>query len=57
MSLLVLGGAGYIGSHMVKRLLDEKEDVIVIDNLSKGHVKAIDPRAAFIEGDICDKDL
>ncbi|KRN10396.1 UDP-glucose 4-epimerase GalE [Liquorilactobacillus mali] len=57
MSLLVLGGAGYIGSHMVKRLLDEKEDVVVIDNLSKGHMKAVDARAVFIEGDIRNKSL
>ncbi|QYH52329.1 UDP-glucose 4-epimerase GalE [Liquorilactobacillus hordei] len=57
MSLLVLGGAGYIGSHMVKRLLEEKEDVIVIDDLSKGHEKAVDKGAVFIKGDIRDKNL
>ncbi|WP_057829157.1 UDP-glucose 4-epimerase GalE [Liquorilactobacillus cacaonum] len=57
MSILVLGGAGYIGSHMVRKLLDENEDVVVIDNLSNGHVKAIDKRAFFIKGDIRDKDI
>lgn len=42
MRVLVTGGAGYIGSHAVKRLLAEGHDVVVIDNLSRGHAEAID---------------
>ena len=41
MSILVTGGAGYIGSHVVKQLLEKKEDIIVIDNLSTGKIEAI----------------
>ena len=44
-TVLVTGGAGYIGSHAVRQLLDHDFDVIVVDNLSTGHVKAVDPRA------------
>ncbi|WP_353989323.1 UDP-glucose 4-epimerase GalE [Pediococcus argentinicus] len=54
MSILVVGGAGYIGSHMVKRLADQNEEVIVADNLSTGHRAAVDTRAKFYEGDIRD---
>lgn len=57
MSVLVCGGAGYIGSHLVRRLCDEKEDVIVVDNLCTGHRQAVDKRAEFIEGDISDQPL
>ena len=45
MSILVCGGAGYIGSHMVDKLLKENEIPIVIDNLRTGHRQAI-PRTA-----------
>lgn len=41
MSILVIGGGGYIGSHMVKRLLEEGEDIVVLDNFSKGYRDAI----------------
>ncbi|MBD3328674.1 UDP-glucose 4-epimerase GalE [Candidatus Peregrinibacteria bacterium] len=44
-TILVTGGAGYIGSHAVKALCDEGYDVKVIDNLSKGHLSAVDSRA------------
>ncbi|GLB46485.1 UDP-glucose 4-epimerase GalE [Philodulcilactobacillus myokoensis] len=54
-NVLVAGGAGYIGSHMVKKLLDEGYHVVVLDNLSTGHKKAIDQRAKFYEGDTRDK--
>lgn len=57
MSILVAGGAGYIGSHVVKKLLDENEEVVVIDNLETGHKEAIDQRAEFYLGDIRDKDF
>ncbi|KGM99700.1 UDP-glucose 4-epimerase GalE [Clostridium botulinum] len=41
MSILVCGGAGYIGSHMVAHLLENKKDVVILDNLSKGHKSAL----------------
>jgi len=52
MSILVLGGAGYIGSHAVYQLIDQQKDVVVIDNLETGHKQAIHPNATFYEGDI-----
>ncbi|MEK4149572.1 UDP-glucose 4-epimerase GalE [Robertmurraya sp. FSL W8-0741] len=52
MSVLVLGGAGYIGSHAVYQLIDQSEDVIVVDNLETGHKEAVHPKAKFYEGDI-----
>jgi UDP-glucose 4-epimerase len=55
MSILVLGGAGYIGSHAVYQLIDQKYDVVVVDNLQTGHRKAVHPSATFYEGDIRDK--
>ncbi|WP_210469778.1 UDP-glucose 4-epimerase GalE [Sporosarcina sp. 6E9] len=54
MSILVLGGAGYIGSHAVYQLIDQKFEVIIIDNLQTGNRKAIHPEATFYEGDIRD---
>lgn len=55
MSILVCGGAGYIGSHMVKDLIEHGQDVVVADNLSTGHKKAINPKAKFYQGDIRDR--
>lgn len=57
MSILVLGGAGYIGSHAVFQLIDQGNDVVVIDNLQTGHVKALHPKAAFYKGDIRDREF
>lgn len=54
MSVLVLGGAGYIGSHAVDQLLEQGYDVIVIDNLLTGHKEAVHKAARFYEGDIRD---
>jgi len=54
MAILVTGGAGYIGSHMVWRLLDAGETVVVVDNLSTGHDWAVPARATLVEGDIGD---
>lgn len=54
MSVLVTGGAGYIGSHTVLELLKRGEEVIVIDNLQKGHKEALLSEAKFFEGDIRD---
>ena len=52
--ILVLGGAGYIGSHTVYALIESGEDVIVIDNLETGFRKAVHPDAIFYQGDIRD---
>lgn len=54
MNILVLGGAGYIGSHFVKQAIIEGHYVIVIDNLQTGHLKAVDRKAVFYKGDIRD---
>ena len=54
MNVLVAGGAGYIGSHAVKRLLDAGHNIFVIDNLYRGHAQAVDPRAAFYRIDLLD---
>jgi UDP-glucose 4-epimerase len=56
-TVLVTGGAGYIGSHAVLALLDAGWPVVVLDNLSTGFRHAIDPRAAFVEGDVGDQAL
>lgn len=57
MAVLVTGGAGYIGSHMVLRLCDAGEAVVVLDNLATGFDWAIDPRAQFVEGNAGDMAL
>ena len=53
--ILVLGGAGYIGSHTVCELLDEGYEVIVADNLETGHKSAVNQRAKLYIGDIRDR--
>lgn len=57
MSILVTGGAGYIGSHAVYQLIDRGNDVVVIDNLQTGHQEAVHPEAKFYEGDLRDRDF
>lgn len=57
MSVLVTGGAGYIGSHMVWGLLDRGESVVVLDRLSTGFDWAVAPEAKLVVGDIADDDL
>ncbi len=57
MAVLVCGGAGYIGSHVVKALLDQGEKVVVIDNLITGHVDAVDERAELLLGDLRDEEF
>ena len=52
MSILVIGGAGYIGSHNVRALLARGEDVVVLDNLSTGHREAVPDNVAFYRGDL-----
>ncbi|MDK8262111.1 UDP-glucose 4-epimerase GalE [Lactobacillus delbrueckii] len=56
MKILVVGGAGYIGSHAVRRLVADGNDVVVLDSLFTGHKEAIDPKAKFYQVDLLDKD-
>lgn len=57
MSVLVTGGAGFIGSHVVDELISFGENVIVLDDLSGGFKENVNNKALFIEGDICDYEL
>ncbi len=64
MTVLVTGGAGYIGSHAVQRLLRDGQRVLAVDNLFRGHAEAIDAlrtladdRLTFVRGDVGDRDL
>ncbi|HEY0222720.1 MAG TPA: UDP-glucose 4-epimerase GalE [Lactovum miscens] len=57
MAILILGGAGYIGSHMAKMLVEKGEEVIVIDNLITGHRESLSDEVHFFEGDIRDKEF
>jgi UDP-glucose 4-epimerase len=54
MKVLVAGGAGYIGSVTTEQLLERGDEVIVFDNLERGHRRAVDPRARLLEGDLRD---
>lgn len=57
MNILVCGGAGYIGSHVTRALLDSGENVVVLDNLVTGHVDAVDTRAKLEIGDLQDENF
>jgi UDP-glucose 4-epimerase len=57
MKILVTGGAGYIGSAAVKKLIGENHQVVVIDNLLKGKKELVDQKAIFYQGDLVDKGL
>lgn len=57
MRLLVLGGAGYIGSHTALELIKKCHEVVVVDNLVTGYVKAVPEKATFYQGDIRDFDF
>jgi UDP-glucose 4-epimerase len=57
MSVLITGGAGYIGSHISEQLIDKKYDIIILDNLTTGHKKLINQKVNFIKGDINNKKL
>jgi len=54
MRTLVTGGAGYVGSHMVKALLDRGHQVVVVDDMSAGHRDAVPAQVPFVEADIAD---
>ncbi len=57
MAVLVTGGAGYIGSHMVLELLGQGEDVVVLDDLSTGFEWAVPANVPFVKGDVADPAL
>jgi UDP-glucose 4-epimerase len=57
MAVLVTGGAGYIGSAFVERLIESGERAVVLDDLSRGHRAAVHPEAAFYEGRTGDREL
>src|SRR5258708_19496298 len=57
MGILVTGGAGYIGSATVGLFVDRGEQVVVLDNLSRGHQAAVPSTVSFYQGDIGDRDL
>jgi UDP-glucose 4-epimerase len=56
MAILICGGAGYIGSHMVAHLLENNKEIVVLDNLEKGHKDAL-PSVKFYQGDLRDKSI
>ncbi len=57
MKILVTGGAGYIGSFMVKHLLERGDEVAVADSLERGHKESLDSRAKFYQGNLLDKNF
>ena len=57
MKLLVLGGAGYIGSHTALELLNDGHEVVIVDSLVTGYEKAVPANATFYQGDIRDCDF
>ncbi|MCS7124891.1 MAG: SDR family oxidoreductase [Candidatus Bathyarchaeota archaeon] len=60
MRILVTGGAGFIGSHLVERLLREDHNVIVLDDLSSGRIENLNlknHKLSFFQGDVCDKKI
>ena len=56
-TVLVTGGAGFIGAHLTKALLDRGQDVVVLDDLSGGFSDNVDPRARLVRGSIVDHEL
>jgi len=57
MNILITGGAGYIGSHTVKEFVNNGYKAVVLDNLSDGHIKAVNKKAKFIKGDLSSQKL
>lgn len=55
MNVMVAGGAGYIGSHAVRQLIDSGHHVVAVDNLCRGHLQAVDRRAVFRQVALADK--
>ena len=54
-TVLVTGGAGYVGSHVAWELLEQGYDVVVVDNLQQGHRDAVPPEAVLVEADLADR--
>lgn len=57
MQVLIIGGAGYVGSVQAQQMIKNGYDVVILDNLSTGHLEMVNPNATFIKGDIRDYDL
>jgi len=57
MSILITGGAGYIGSHMAHHLIEARQEIVVLDNLSTGVAENLPKNIAFVRGDIADQAL
>ncbi|MBC7372802.1 MAG: UDP-glucose 4-epimerase, partial [Frankiales bacterium] len=57
MTWLVTGGAGYIGAHVVRALVRDGRQVVVLDDLSTGHANRVDPGALLVEGSVLDRGL
>lgn len=57
MKILVTGGAGFIASHITDAFVNEGHQVVVLDDLSSGFEKNVNPKAKFVKGNICDKEL
>jgi UDP-glucose 4-epimerase len=57
MTILVTGGAGYIGSVMVDQLIERGEEVVVLDEVARGHQEAVDERVPFYKGSTGDREL
>src|SRR5438105_785510 len=57
MKILITGGAGFIGSHVADALISGGHSVVILDDLSSGRKENINPKAAFVKGDIRDRAL
>ena len=57
MTILVTGGAGFIGSNIVDAYIEKGHDVIIVDNMSTGVKEYINPKAKFYQMDICDANI
>lgn len=55
MKILITGGAGYIGSFMIRQVCNREDEVVVVDSLERGHRDAVDPKIKLIIGDLKDK--
>lgn len=57
MKILVTGGAGFIGSHVVDAYIEAGHEVVILDNLVSGKKENLNPKAEFIKGDITNRNL